>query len=313
MKLLTIVIIATIIILAIMLIKYKPIYKVYISGKEVGYILNKNEFEKLIEENILNLQEGNIAYVDVKELPSYKLVLADKSQDTNEDEIFTKISENSIITYRVYAVAVNGENTVCVNSEEEAEDTVSKLKEEYKNNLDEIEITINKIYTQDINSVNQTVKVASAVDVASEEINIVVEQNEKIKSATLEGVYFSTKPVSGTITSRYGANESIRDHTHKGLDIAAPYGTKIVAAASGTVTYSGWMSGYGYLIIINHGNGIETYYGHCSKLYASVGDEVQAGDKIAAVGSTGNSTGNHLHFEIRKNGVQINPQKYIYK
>ena len=136
---------------------------------------------------------------------------------------------------------------------------------------------------------------------------------QKIKSATLDGVYFAVRPVSGTITSRFGANESIRDHTHKGMDIAAPYGTKIVAAAKGKITHSGWMGGYGNLIIITHENGIQTYYGHCSKLYAKVGDEVEAGERIAAVGSTGFSTGNHLHFEIRKNGSQINPQKYLYK
>lgn len=98
-----------------------------------------------------------------------------------------------------------------------------------------------------------------------------------------------------------------------GMDIAAPNGTDIKAAADGTVTYAGWMGGYGNLIIISHGNGIQTYYGHCSKLYVSNGKEVKAGDVIAAVGSTGNSTGNHLHFEIRKNGSQINPQKYLYK
>ena len=73
------------------------------------------------------------------------------------------------------------------------------------------------------------------------------------------------------------------------------------------------MSGYGYLIIIDHANGVQTYYGHCSKLYASVGDVVSAGDVIAAVGSTGNSTGNHLHLEIRLNGNKIDPQLYIYK
>ena len=86
-----------------------------------------------------------------------------------------------------------------------------------------------------------------------------------------------------------------------------------MAAADGEVTYSGWMGGYGNLIIISHGNGIQTYYGHCSKLYALEGEKVKAGDTIAAVGSTGYSTGNHLHFEIRKNGTQINPQKYLYK
>lgn len=72
------------------------------------------------------------------------------------------------------------------------------------------------------------------------------------------------------------------------------------------------MGGYGYLIIIAHENGVQTYYGHCSKLYAKEGETVEAGDQIAAVGSTGNSTGNHLHFEIRVNGSQVNPQKYLY-
>ena len=139
-------------------------------------------------------------------------------------------------------------------------------------------------------------------------------EQERIAEATFNGVYFSVKPVVGNITSRYGVVEtSVRNHAHGGLDIAAPYGTSIKAAADGTVSYSGWMSGYGYLIIIDHANGVQTYYGHCSKLYASVGDEVSAGDVIAAVGSTGNSTGNHLHLEIRLNGEKINPQLYLYK
>ena len=72
------------------------------------------------------------------------------------------------------------------------------------------------------------------------------------------------------------------------------------------------IQGYGNLVIIDHGNGIKTYYGHCSKLCVSVGQKVNAGDVIAKVGSTGNSTGNHCHFEIRVNSTQIDPQKYVY-
>ncbi len=313
MRLLKIVIIATIIILAIMLVKYKVVYKVTISGEEIGYVSNKNEFEKIVDEQILNPQDENVAYVDIEELPTYEMIFASNKEQTNEEEVLAQIAELVQTTYKVYAVAVNGDNTVYVNTQTEAEETVEQLKEEYKEKIDEIDITVNEVYTKDVATVEETVELASAVEVASEEVDVVVEKQEKIKSATLDGVYFAVKPVSGTITSRYGANESIRDHTHKGLDIAAPYGTKIVAAAKGTVSYSGWMSGYGNLIIIDHENGIQTYYGHCSKLYASVGDEVDAGDTIAAVGSTGNSTGNHLHFEIRKNGSQINPQKYVYK
>ena len=124
------------------------------------------------------------------------------------------------------------------------------------------------------------------------------------------------KPITGTISSKFGSISSVRNGAHTGLDIAAPTGTAIKAAASGTITYSGWKGGYnggyGYLVVISHGNGVETYYGHCSKLYVSVGDEVSQGDTIAAVGSTGNSTGPHMHLEVRVNGVAYNPQNYIY-
>ena len=310
-KLLTVVAVASIIILAIMLVKYKTVYKVSISGQEVGYVLNKSEFEKLIEEKIIKAQ-SNIAYVDIEE-PTYELMLTSSACDTNEQEIFDIINQSAVTTYKVYEIAVNGANVVYVNSIEEAEETVNEIKQENENNLDNININVNEIYTQDINAVNQVVEVATAIDTTDAKITEVINEQAKIKAATLDGVYFSVKPVSGNITSRYGTVESVRDHTHAGLDIAAPYGTTIVAAADGEITYSGWMSGYGNLIIIDHGNGIQTYYGHCSKLYAKVGDEVKAGNTIAAVGSTGNSTGNHLHFEIRKNGTTLNPQKYLYK
>lgn len=296
-----------------MLIKYKVLYKVTISGEEVGYVTNKIEFEKILNEQIINPKDENIAYVDIEELPKYKLVLANNSEISNEEQIYNKISDMAVITYKMYAVAINNKNSVYVDTLQEAEETVSKIKEEYANKLDQIQISVDEIYTKNIEQVEQTVEVASAIQTAEIELQEAVKEMQKIKSATLDGVYFAVKPVSGTITSRFGANESIRDHTHKGMDIAAPYGTKIVAAADGKVTYSGWMGGYGNLIIITHENGIQTYYGHCSKLLAKVGDEVKAGNEIAKVGSTGFSTGNHLHFEIRKNGSQINPQKYLYK
>ena len=96
------------------------------------------------------------------------------------------------------------------------------------------------------------------------------------------------------------------------MDFAASAGTPIYAAASGKVIYSGYNSGgYGNLIIIEHSNGYQTYYAHCSRLYANVGEQVSKGDRIAGVGTTGDSTGNHLHFEIRKNGTPVNPANYL--
>jgi murein DD-endopeptidase MepM/ murein hydrolase activator NlpD len=121
-------------------------------------------------------------------------------------------------------------------------------------------------------------------------------------------------PVEGTITSRFGGRESPTTgapDNHTGLDIAAPGGTPIQAAKDGVVKFSGENGGYGNLVIIDHGDGTETYYGHASALHVQPGQQVKAGDVIASVGTTGNSTGNHLHFEIRQNGTPIDPAPYL--
>ena len=93
--------------------------------------------------------------------------------------------------------------------------------------------------------------------------------------------------------------------------MTAKKGTSIFAVAEGTVTFSGWNGGYGYLVVIDHGNGYVTKYGHASKLLVSKGERVVAGQVIAEVGTTGNSTGNHLHFEVLINGVNYNPAPFV--
>ena len=121
-------------------------------------------------------------------------------------------------------------------------------------------------------------------------------------------------PISGRITSYFGGRSSpggIGSTNHQGIDIAGSYGTPVYAADGGTVTYAGWMGGYGYLVQIDHGNGYVTRYGHNSSLTVSVGEHVYKGQQIARVGSTGNSTGNHCHFEVRYNGVARNPLNYL--
>ena len=98
---------------------------------------------------------------------------------------------------------------------------------------------------------------------------------------------------------------------HKGMDFAAPIGTPIYATGNGVVTFSGWGTGYGRYVEVDHGNGTVTRYAHTSANYVNVGDTVYANQQIAAVGNTGRSTGAHLHYELRQNGQAINPQSYL--
>ena len=118
-------------------------------------------------------------------------------------------------------------------------------------------------------------------------------------------------PCNGVLTSRFGYRSLLGSTYHSGIDIGNSYGTSIYASDGGTVTYSGWMGGYGYLIIIDHGNGYQTYYGHNSSLVAAKGEKVHKGQLIARMGSTGRSTGNHCHFGIKLNGTFLNPLNYL--
>ncbi len=117
------------------------------------------------------------------------------------------------------------------------------------------------------------------------------------------------RPVNGTLSSRYGSRWG---RNHNGIDLAAQTGTPIYAAESGRVTYAEFNDGgYGYMVKLDHGNGLETYYAHCSELCVKAGDVVTKGGLIAKVGSTGRSTGPHLHFEVRRNGVPEDPYFYL--
>ena len=113
---------------------------------------------------------------------------------------------------------------------------------------------------------------------------------------------------TGTVTSRFGWRSR---GWHSGIDVADAYDSAIYATADGTVSYVGYMSGYGNLIMIDHGNGVETRYAHCNEMLVSEGDEVLRGDGIATIGMTGTTTGPHVHFEIRVDGTAVDPLPYL--
>jgi murein DD-endopeptidase MepM/ murein hydrolase activator NlpD len=115
-------------------------------------------------------------------------------------------------------------------------------------------------------------------------------------------------PVNGPVVSGFGMRWG---RMHEGIDIAASLGTPIHAAASGTVIHAGWLGGYGNLVVVDHGDGLATAYAHASAILVAVGQQVSQGDTLSLVGSTGNSSGPHLHFEVRVNGSAVDPLLYL--
>ena len=299
-------------IIAIILLKYKPTYKVTLAGQEIGYVENGTELENRIQQEIIEMEGKNIDFVSLDQMPNYELKLVNRTQETNEEEILLALKENAKIMYKYYAVILNNETVGLVDNMEEAEKAVNEIKEENKNETIKLDLMITENYTENIEGVTlESVQVAQAK--VEEKVAALIEEDEKTKMPVVNGVLLAVTPVQGRITSRYGHMSSIRSGAHTGTDIACPAGTPIKSVASGTVTFVGWNGSYGKLIKISHGNGVETWYAHCSELFGTVGQQVNAGDVIASVGSTGNSTGNHLHLEIRINGSAVNPQKYLYK
>ena len=315
MKYFNITIIAFGLVVAIILIKYKPMYKVSISGEELGYVNSKLALEESVEEDIINDSNKNIEAVDLKEQPIYELKLVSRTENTEEDKIIEKVKEDAIITYKYYEVALNNNVVETVDTSKEAEELVSEIKNDGIN--ENINLSIVEKYTSNSEEIKTNDLEVAKVNIenkVSETIKEIEEQEaEKNAIAEINGIKLATIPVTGTISSRYGVRSRIRRSNHTGLDIAATTGTPIKVMADGVVTNASYSGSYGKLIKVDHGNGVETWYAHTSKMYVKKGQEVKAGDEIATVGSTGNSTGPHLHLEIRLNGEHINPQKYVYK
>jgi murein DD-endopeptidase MepM/ murein hydrolase activator NlpD len=124
----------------------------------------------------------------------------------------------------------------------------------------------------------------------------------------------SVWPTQGWVTSDFGARldpYSADRSMHQGLDISTPHGQPVLTPSDGTIVFNGTEGGYGKVLVVDHGYGVKTRYGHLSETYVRVGERVARGQKIAAVGNTGRSTGPHLHYEVRVNGIPENPRKFI--
>lgn len=149
---------------------------------------------------------------------------------------------------------------------------------------------------------------------ADQETSFTELQEHLVKQASFLAATPSIWPTRGWVTSTYGDRVSPftgKPHMHKGLDIANSMGTPVIATANGIVVRAGRNGGLGKSIVISHGYGVKTTYGHLSQTFVRVGQKVKRGDKIASLGNTGRSTGPHLHYEVSFNGMSVNPSRYI--
>lgn len=269
--------------------------------------------EESIKNNLMVASDKNIDAIDIKENPEYELKLVDRTLEIDEGQIINNVQDDLIITYKYYEIALNNEEIDSVNTLEEAEELIEEMKE--TNRDKDLDLSVIEKYTQneeEIETNELEIAKKEAQSKIEEQLQKQKEKEEQDAMPEVNGIKLATNPISGTITSRYGESSSLRKSTHTGLDIAATTGTPIQVVADGIVTSASYNGAYGNLVKVSHENGVETWYAHTSKMYVTVGQTVIAGEVIAAVGSTGNSTGPHLHFEIRINGEHVNPQNYLY-
>lgn len=282
-------------------IAYYKYYAIAVDNQEKAYLKTFGEAEKVIQE-LKNKKSTNADSLGIIEKYAKKQVA--------EKEIATQVSQSET------KVADTGATSdVPVDSDGDS-DELPDVKELTEVKLASVDDSINQLYVQQ-KSTSRSAKNARTSSTGSK--SSTYEQRAKVVDNSQTGVKTDLgvtliKPISSgyTITSRFGWRS--RDN-HPGLDVAAPKGTAIKAAAGGTVIFAGSGSpygGYGNIVVIQSNSSTAIRYAHCSKIYVRRGEVVEQGQVIAAVGSTGISTGNHLHFEIRYNGKKIDPQKYVY-
>lgn len=276
-----------------------------------------NEKEEMLRQRLVTMYEaGETTYLDVllssrnivefisgyyliTELVEYDNNLIKEVEEKKNDIEITKTklereeTELKIVKAKREQTTIILQNTITMQQNE-----VAKLNEQEKKLQQEI--SAYKL---------EQVKIESAIQQAmnsSIDVNIQYTGGDMLWPVAVAGTY---------ITSEFGTREHPIQGVvkqHSGIDIGnADYGAPVVASADGVVTYAGWLGGYGYCVIINHGEGITTLYGHGQKVLTKLHKEVKKGELIMEVGSTGNSTGPHLHFEVRVNGSCVQPLNYV--
>lgn len=304
-------------------------------SKELGQKVDT--LQTSIDDAQSKLEIATQNYDEKMDILAKRLVTMYESGDTTYLDVLLKSKNLTDFISRYYVIEEMAEyDTVIINQIKEEKENIETTRQKLENEQSEIKVVKAKaeqtsIVLNNTKTLQQSYikKLSSSEKKLQEQITAFKREESEIEAKILAatngidaniqytgGEMLWPVAISGTvITSYFGIREHpiqgvVKEHT--GLDIGnAPLGTPVVAAADGVVSYAGWLGGYGNCVMINHGDGIVTLYGHGNKVLTTVGTKVKKGDTIMEVGSTGNSTGPHLHFEVRVNGICTNPLSYV--
>lgn len=296
---------------------YKPAVKTYINGKFIGYFTSEQNFDEVYN-NLVTEKQNTDSDVKVylESEPTFETSYI-KNQLLLEQNLYTNLRSEIKTEYTIYNVAVNNEIKMTFSSKDEANKYAEKLKSE----VSKLNVEVKEEKKEELENIT-TIERADAI------LKDIVDRNKPVETPkytyTYNNAYANmTAPTIGAASvAATGSGvwptveRRINCHYmgyagHTGIDIGGAIGTAIYAYRSGIVTFSGWGTGYGKYVKIDHGDGTVTYYAHCSELLVSAGQTVNEGQMICKIGMTGYTTGPHLHFEIRLNGVPVNPYPYI--
>ena len=282
----------------------------------MGQTLQEDFLDEIVIQERERLENSGYYIVSMEFRPDFEVKQSVvRKSDIDEDALSKNILECFQIDTLLTKLTIKGEDaTYYFKTEEECKTFVSELNKIYK-----VETTMEgttgnykSVTSQEVLDALKT-KYSQQAEAAKEKAAAAQKQKVQVTSRGGSVNRQSNKKCAVLasyvyISSEYGPRWGKQ---HTGVDYAANYGTNICSWKNGTVTFAGWSGGYGNFIEVDHGDGTVSRYAHCSKLAVSVGQIVSAGQTIGYVGSTGNSTGNHLHFEIKVNGSFVNPLNYL--
>ena len=303
--------------------------------KELGQKMN--ELQSSIDEATANLEIASQDYNAKSDMLAQRLVAMYEAGDTSYLDVLLKSSSLTDFLSRYYAIEeLTKYDSELIDRVEKEKNNIEQTREKLEAEQAEIKIVKAKseqttVVLNNMKTLQQSYveRLSTGEKTLQEQITAYKKEQAEIQAKILEatntivpniqytgGEMLWPVAASGTvITSNYGVREHpiqgvVKQHT--GLDIGgADTGTPIVAALDGVVTHAGWLGGYGNCVMISHGNGVVTLYGHGNKVLTEVGKQVKQGETIMELGSTGNSTGPHCHFDVRINGNYANPLSYV--